>query len=286
MTSYAEIDATNFDSVVKIEITKENKYLEFKIAQEAQSGHLIELARDIAQFANSDGGTLLFGVREERDPTGTFNVAKEIVGVPDVEVLRQKIEQAIQNHITPSTFRPTSETIPCSNGKVVVALNVPPSRYLIYVCKREDQGFTRTQKHMIECLHRTNHGKDWMNPDEIERHLMNGSRAAKLSFWEAKKKAAIIKPQVPPRLEIVGGIWVYVGNMELMKRQNTFECALPHEYEDSFEVSGKVQETLRTLTVPYDLIRSTWVDSTGTICLMLSARIVFVTGGSLSLEPL
>lgn len=194
MTGFTPIDSANFFTRIQIGSTAENKWLEFKTAYSKEDP--LELARDIAQFANTEGGTLLFGVSEEKDSTGKLNVAKEFVGVSDVDRLKQAIEQAIQNHITPSTFRPVSETIKCQDSKVVVALNVPPSRHVIYVCKREDQGHEKSQKHLIECLHRTNHGKDWMNPDELERHLMNGSRAAKLDFGKRKRKRRRSIPKI------------------------------------------------------------------------------------------
>ena len=48
-------------------------------------------------------------------------------------------------------------------------------------------GTTRRNGLLIEYVRRTSHGKDWMNPDEVERHLMNGSRAAKLALLAAKE---------------------------------------------------------------------------------------------------
>ncbi|MBL6750555.1 MAG: hypothetical protein ISP90_08535 [Nevskia sp.] len=66
-----------FSSVVKIGATPETLFLEFKEkadgfstrtpAKEKRKGQ-IELVADIAQFANSEGGCILYGVSEVRCP--------------------------------------------------------------------------------------------------------------------------------------------------------------------------------------------------------------------------
>ena len=59
-------------------------------------------------------------------------------------------------------------------GGAIVAINVPARDHLVTVWDRE--------QHTAEYLRRTHQGKAWMNPDEMEKHLMNGSRAAYLKM--------------------------------------------------------------------------------------------------------
>src|SRR5437762_2632401 len=70
----------------------------------------------------------------------------------------------------------------------VVAVNVPPSLHLVALWHSERRSQFE-EKNSIEYLYRDSHGKKWMNPDEVERHIMNGSRAAKLAFDQALDRA-------------------------------------------------------------------------------------------------
>jgi Putative DNA-binding domain len=189
-----------FQSVVQLGSTPESLVLEFKakidgwnapagkVRKEAQK----ETCRDIAQFANTLGGCLLVGVNERLDPTRGVNVADAVVSIKKPEQLRQWIEQATVNHLMPSTFNHDITPISLPQGNII-ATNVPASRHFVSLWDRTD--------HTIEYVRRTSHGKEWMNPDEMERHLMDGSRAGKLALIAAKEH---IRSE---RVEVVGGVW-------------------------------------------------------------------------------
>lgn len=182
-------DASGFESMVHLGATAEGLYLDFKGKVDLHADkEKIELARDIAQFANSSGGVVLIGVQEKLLSNG-IKVADHVVNIEKPDVLIQQAEQVISNYLVPSTLSRSMEPIVLRDGKAVVAINVQPSRHLIYVCERVKQ------QHRIECLVRTSHGKEWMNPDEMERHMMNASRAARLGFEDARSRAAKIRAE-------------------------------------------------------------------------------------------
>lgn len=160
-----------------------------KVKQEVQQ----ETCRDVAQFANTNGGCLLIGVAERLDPITNLKLADAIHAVTEPDAMRQWVEDAIRNYLVPATFSRDIAIVADPRG-TVLAVNVPPSIHLITLWD--------SQRHTIECLRRTSHGKDWMNPDELERHIMNGSRATKLAF-----DAALTQASLSREVKLVGGFW-------------------------------------------------------------------------------
>jgi hypothetical protein len=255
----------DFEKTVQIGQTPESRFLEFKQTVNCnRDGWMIELARDISQFANTDGGCLLIGIEETVEPTTRLGVATCIRPVADANHIRGWVEQAIANHLVPSTLSREVSFIELKEG-TLVAVNVYPSRNTVFVWHRD--------KHTMECLHRTNHGKAWMNPDEMERHMMNGSRARRLAFESAREKA-ISKNTV----EIVGGVWQRRnGNLHRID-QPDFVGDLTEEHDDCFELLGTVHASnppeRLNVAIPFDLVRSAWVDSGGKLCVLLDVRLM------------
>lgn len=265
--------ASDFQAAVQFGITPESLVLEFKEtinnwnppagpnrherSKEAQK----EICRDIAQFANTLGGCLLIGVTEQAEPKHGVKVAASIAPVTDAEALHQWIEQAILSYLAPSTFSHDIVAITLPEG-VVLSINIPANRHLVSLWDRNE--------HTIEYVRRTSHGKEWMNPDEAERHLMDGSRAAKLAIIAAKEQAG------SDRVEIAGGLW--------WRRTKYDESAAPWNSsgpiafgqigEYWFELKVPYKSLLLRLTVPYGLVGEAWVGASGAVTLMLRVRII------------
>src|SRR6266704_549497 len=104
-----------------VRTTKENHWLDFK---SALGGDGPENARDVAQFANASGGTLVIGALESaRILTGFDNVPKPATVIAQVEA-------SVGGNLTPV---PIIEPyiIEAAHGKNVVVVNVPPSIGLV-----------------------------------------------------------------------------------------------------------------------------------------------------------
>jgi hypothetical protein len=127
--------------------------------------------------------------------------------------------------------------------------------------------------------------KEWMNPDEMEQHMMDGSRAAKLAFTAARSMA---KEQ--NQIEVLGGVWRYrSGNLH--HPQSGFAGSVRSTQEAWFELSGSVTWPIPpatcNITIPFDLLRSVWVGSDGKAMMLLSVRLLFdEKKRELTLEPL
>lgn len=182
--------ADEFHATVQLGSTSESLVLDFKAMIDRTQSTPQEICRDIAQFTNTWGGCLLVGVSERIDRTRRLKVADGIKPVVDLDGLRQWIEQAITNYLVPATLRHDLTPIALQQGNIL-AVNVPASRHLVALWDH--------QKHSrVSAANEP--GKEWMNPNEAERHLMDGSRAAKLAIHAAKDAATV------DEVELVGGI--------------------------------------------------------------------------------
>jgi hypothetical protein len=267
--------AADFHAAVQLGSTPESLVLEFKSKidgwntptekKEVRKKAQKETCRDIVQFANTLGGCLLIGVDSERDSSRDVLVAKSIIPIHKVEELWEWITQAVSNYLVPSTFTHDIVPITLTQQENVLAVNVAASRHLVALWDWES--------HTIEYVRRNSYGKDWMNPDEVERHLMDGSRAAKLALIAAIDRAR------DKQVEIAGGLWLaeasHVPKPLSHVKPITFGRMEDYWFELRIELTGlKNQPEVFSVTIPYSLIKETWINSDGSVTLLLAVRIV------------
>jgi hypothetical protein len=268
-----------FEGAVRLGRTPESKHLEFKAAYGWQGAgkdaQAVELCRDLAQFANADGGALLIGVTEIDGPGGGRKVAGEILPVPDTDGLKNWIEQAIRNYLTPSTFTRRVLQIDTAAGPIL-AISVEPSLHLVALWHSE-------LKAGIEYLYRTDHGKQWMNPDEVERHIMNASRATRLAIEEVKATATQKAPvEIVPA--IVTASYDQTGPVLVVARG--LRPALGMCGSRSVGLTVFADDRNTGLEIPYGVIRDAWVTGDGRAGLYLSVRLMRGADGDITMEPL
>lgn len=281
-------ESCELSAVVTIGTTTESLVLDFKstihdwdIPRGTPDRHKLkakakrETCRDIAQFANTNGGCLLIGVAERLHPVTRLKVAEAIYPVADPDAMTQWIEEAIGNYLVPTTFSREIVPVPDPRG-VVLAVNVPPSIHLITLWD--------SQRHTIECVRRTSHGKDWMNPAELERHIMNGSRATKLAFDLALNQAK------GTEIRIAGGYWTRVGpppNTQLQPWYPDAPVNIGQVSDQWFELQfGRMGGQNRSLVLPFGVVEHAWVGADERVNAILSVRVVLVNlGYELTLEP-
>jgi predicted HTH transcriptional regulator len=117
-----------------------------KLRAEAQQ----ETCRDIAQFANTNGGCLLIGVQERVDPATQLKVADGICGVNDPEGMKDWIEKAICNYLVPATFSHDIKEIHDPMG-IVLAVNIPASIHTVALWNREQHTIEVVRRHCSLC---------------------------------------------------------------------------------------------------------------------------------------
>ena len=182
--------------------------------------------------------------------------------------LRAGIEEAITNYCVPNTFTHYIEIIPHPSG-TLLAVNVPPSRIPIILWDR--------QHHTMQAVTRNNHGKHYLNPDELERLRMNGSRAAKIAFDEATKSepsgAIVLSP----------GYLQWSGTTQRWYRKHSLPFTFSQVTDSTFtlQASQGSGNGYPSITIPYGLIRECWRDGHGQPTLLLHLDIEYDQNGEL-----
>lgn len=264
----------DFAKVVQLGHSPETRVLEFKktiewklqkgTTQDVREKIQKEVCRDIAQFANTDGGCLLIGIDERIEPGSSLHVAASICPVEEPDKMKQWIEQAIRRYLVPATFRNQIVILKHSEGSVL-AINIEPSLHLVAL--EDSQG-------KIEYLRRTSHGKEWLHSPDVERHLMNGSRAAKLSL-EAAYSEATVKGVV-----LAGGHWTRPPGQSSLARWTPQGAVTVGRITDHwFELRIPTAIETQCVNVPYGVVREVWVGADGRLNLLLSVRLVQMDAG-------
>jgi len=109
---------------------QESLYLEFKgwMSLQNRDREKNELSKDVSAFANSEGGDILYGVREDGEPPSRFADVDEGINPSDIapEWLEQVISSRIQRRINGVRIKPI-ELKNSRPGRVVYLVHVPPS---------------------------------------------------------------------------------------------------------------------------------------------------------------
>jgi hypothetical protein len=266
--------AADFAQTVTIGVTTETLVLEFKAEVNTENPLKDkvqrEFCRDVAQFANTDGGSLLIGVEEQIDPATNLKRAVGIRSVAKPDDLAKWVEQAIGNWLVPSTF--SHEILPVQLTRdLVLAVNIFPSQHTVYLWDRD--------KHTIEVPRRTSYGKDWMNPGELEKHIMNASRAARIRIEE------VVASSTNRLVELVGGMFgwgIVPGDAYRVEPDSPIQVGMLGPM--AFEIRVPMNMKNIALQVPYEAVRAAWLGPGGHIMLMLDVRVVW-NGKDLTLIP-
>jgi hypothetical protein len=254
--------------IVVVNKTTESLHLDFKKDLDRGPDAQPELGRDIAQFANNEGGCLLLGVSERKDPATRTKTAIGLDGVGDADRCCEDIETWIRNVLVPADFSRTIDFISTPSA-TFVAVNVPASRRLIWVA---DPG----QNRRLEVVRRTNHGKEYMRPAEIERHWSNTARSAQIAFQDVVAEATASDfTSNGLRVEIVGG----VARVSKMAQRNGLlqmfsgPPRLGHIDDRGFELRVPIKDIV-TVRIPFELLSTAWLDG-GVVHLMCLAPLIY-----------
>ncbi|MCR5504587.1 MAG: ATP-binding protein [Elusimicrobiaceae bacterium] len=114
----------------------ENTMLDYKLLLPKNNE---KFAKTIAAFANSLGGTIIIGVKDEHDkPKPPFN------GVPVHAKIRGQIESIIQNYIDPVVFVDIATCKNPKNNNMFVVINIPQSNLTPHLVGHLKRAYIRT----------------------------------------------------------------------------------------------------------------------------------------------
>jgi len=129
-------DSWNWDEDDLLEIvqagTKENITLDFKRSEALQStdGKKNEISKDVSAFANSTGGTIIYGMTEDGYVATGLDA-----GIDSTEITKEWLEQVITSRIQPRIANIRINQVDLhqkSPGKVAYVVTVPASKGIAY----------------------------------------------------------------------------------------------------------------------------------------------------------
>lgn len=257
--------ADAFSRTVKLAVTPEDGVLEFKkdleafaaTDQDARKKGQLEFCRDISAFANTHGGCIVLGVAESAENGRA--VASSLHNLGSASERIEWMNQAIGNHLVPKTF--PREMVPIVvDGNQLIAVNVPASIHLLSLWTEHAS--------TIQCFRRTEHGKVAMNPDDVERHLGDRTRAARLEF--ARVLGEVTKQG---DVDLAPGTYEYgdrnTGLRPTGERTTLGQCD-EHQFQLMFPDAGNIG-----VAIPYAVLRASWVTFDGRLGLLLAVKLVW-----------
>lgn len=109
---------------------EENLHLDYKAAEALQKtdGKKKEVSKDISAFANSDGGIVVYGIKEFSDAAKKY-LPEKIDPIDRNDISKEWLEQVINSNISPRIdgIRITPISIENENNKVIYIVEIPKS---------------------------------------------------------------------------------------------------------------------------------------------------------------
>ncbi len=260
----------DFEARVELGVTCESQTLDFKGGFEVYDKRdgpgcgPRELALDISMFGNTDGGTLLVGVVEKVvDGRG---VAEGIRAMADFDDRERRIRNAVRRWLVPSTIALEVIEVPVIGGPIV-AINVPPSERLVSVWDSQTT---------IHAVVRRGANKHYLNPDEYEAHLMDGSRAKKIAF-DRVCRAARLEPGGDLRLArpVLKRFAPTVQAQAEVRVALAVQLVAAAEHEFTLGFPSNRSRNPLLLSLPYGLIREVWRSAEGPVTLLLDCDVAW-----------
>lgn len=206
----------------------------------------VNIAIDMAVFANSYGGTLLIGLSEKAsEELNGLKVAMEFVPNIDAESIKKQICSIASNHIVPQIG---VNVIPIKIfNNLVVAVNIEPSIDLVCVKTSNERGNF--------CFpFRTEYGNAFMSFKEIEERMVNN---------KTRSMYLKLKNFIPEKEKVM----IYPVPMCNNRSEWTLEWVYGSENEVKLERNG-----VKSIIVPISFIEEVWKGHVG-VCIKMNSRI-------------
>lgn len=234
--------ATDFERLIwpgDPEPAHEGLTLEFK----AKVDEPREAAIDVAAMANTDGGTLIFGVEEGHGPNG-YKVATGIVAI-DVDKTKECVANAIDRWLSATEQQPEMYPLALRMGVSVLLVVVRPSARLVAV--RADS----PKREGLVYVGRNSHGKVFMGADEVEHRMQGYAPRAMRIRLQAFLDSSHAGHKPGERIETL----LYFSNRQKWPEKASLATLGPFS---ATVLVGLNSRTLQPVDIPYEMISSAW----------------------------
>ncbi|PFG50213.1 putative DNA-binding protein [Amycolatopsis sulphurea] len=179
----------NEDLDWKLDLAWKNKDLPAEVKAKKKA----EFAKDVAAMANTRGGLIVFGVRDENEE------AADLTGLSNDERTRQSLRVLIWHHVRPLVDGVLIEAINGEDGEPgLIAVFVPPS---------PDAPHLVGDKNEVGVPYRYGTDTNWMSEGQLERAYRDRfSRRA-----DDRAALSTLMDGLVPEIDLEKGIWVAVA---------------------------------------------------------------------------
>lgn len=233
----------------KVEITISN--LSSKKKKEVAE----EFALDICQFANTWGGVLAIGVKEELDESRGRKVATGFVDTVDFEDLSQFINNNVLPLIHPSSLQFEIVPVTTKNGHNLVIINIFPLTSGLSCV------FANQPPYPAKYPYRTNYGKKYFHPSEIEKRMSDVNRSIPIKLHEIsfKTKTVTLFPKIIKEEIKKTDTWDSKGVNIVFKDISNYAYTL--------NINGV------DINIPFSLTKDVWLTEKNTMGILLGIQV-------------
>ena len=246
---------------ISLNYTQETKFIEFKKEINLNNKHLKkalaeELACDICQFANTLGGVILIGVEEGGGKIPGLSVATSFFNVDNIEQIRVFLNDKVRNHFYPSSINFDIVAIEIEKDICLLAINIYPLPNNI-ACV-----FSPSSSDYLRYPFRTEFGKKYMRPYEVEERMNNRNRSLFIQLsnvWQKDKEVQVLSQVVKEE-----------KSSTLQWDHRDLTIFISELFDNEFRL--RVNDQL--INIPYGLLQEVWTTNEGKIGIILNAKIV------------
>src|SRR5258707_2930671 len=234
-----EVTPGHIVTLVSAKVT-ERKTLEYKERlPEGGDGAKKEFLADICSFANSSGGDIIYGIRDERDGGGKPTGAPEsIVGVPggSPSTERDRLESMIRDGIKPRIPNIQTRNFEIPGQGALLLLRVPRSWLRPHMV---------TYGGTSRFYSRHSTGKYQLDVQEIgQAFAEQRSLGEQLRNWRTDRIARVLSGETPVQLDGPGKLLLhFVPAAALAGQQSAGVWPLPNDVRNLFRPSSLASST-------------------------------------------
>lgn len=215
---FNDIDLITLESLQQLVslAIKESKTLEFKQSIMLEKDeHKKEFLYDISSFANTEGGTIIYGISENRES----GCLKELIGLEgNIDQLILKVEGILRDGIDPRLEPIKVKTVQLQNGNHVLILKIQKSKYLPHQVV-----FGKANKF----YYRNNSGKSIMNTAEIRNAILNSEKLNdKVDDFKSERISLFSKDSTIVKLGGFGKIAIHLIPIMALNSNKQYDFAL------------------------------------------------------------
>lgn len=201
----SELVSEDIDRIIASQVP-ESKTLDYKAELKIEKGDdRKEFIADISAFINTEGGALIFGIKELKDTKGQntgIPESKTPIEIDNIDKLTQQIEDLVQNNLEPKVNNLSINTIEIETGKYVLVISIQKTFGLPHMI---------TYKSVNKFYKRRNSGKYLVDVYELQSAFIQSIESReKAERFRQKRTTQVRNHEFLPKLDARGSFFLHI----------------------------------------------------------------------------